>query len=432
MKKTSALTITTLAIAAIITATATIVIKKPLEHPTPLAKPRVMLNQILTNDTSEFEELKGLDKKVEAYMRRWEMKGASLAITRNDSLLYAKGYGWADEEMDEKMQPSHIMRMASVSKLITAVGIMVLQDRDSLSIKDTVFGPSGILNDSLFTASIKDRNYHKITIEHLLRHQGGFHRDPLFSSRDVKHQLRLDHPPVKEDFYGLILRHRLSFMPGSWQKYSNFGYLLLSEIIEKVSGMPYEEFIRKEVLAPAGCYDMHIGGNYYEDKRTNEVRYYTHNGDGKYIEDYSDNGQMVERCYGGNNIPLLSGAGAWCASPAEIARLVASIDGRPEVPDIISYEALQQMTEYFDKETYSLGWNDTAPEKGWSRTGTLSGTCALVRQFPDGECWVMITNTSTYKGPSQARYTEALFKQCRELYGDKLPKRDLFNQGEQL
>lgn len=424
MKKASALIILALAIVAI--TTATIVIRKPLPTPAPLAPVRVMLNEILTNDSSEFAELEGLDKKVRAYMKRWEMKGASLAITRNDSLLYAKGYGWADEEAGIEMQPSHIMRMASVSKLITAVGIMVLQDRDSLSIKDTVFGPTGILNDSLFLSTIKDKNYRKITIEHLLRHQGGFHRDPLFSSRDVKHQLQLDHPPVKEDFYKLILSRRLSFQPGSWEKYSNFGYLLLSEIIEKVSGMPYEEFIRREVLAPAGCYDMHIGGNYYEDKRENEVRYYAHSGEGKFIEDYSDNGEMVERCYGGNNIPLLSGAGAWCASPAEIARLVATIDGCPEVPDIISEEAFLQMTEYFDKETYSLGWNDTAPSKGWSRTGTLSGTCALVRHFPDGECWVMITNTSTYKGPSQARYTEALFNQCRELYSSKLPKRNLF------
>ena len=426
MKKTYALIAAILAVAAI--ATATIVIKKPLQQPAPLAPERVCLNEVLSNDSSSFEELEGLDKKVRAYMRRWELKGASLAITRNDSLLYAKGYGWADQELDEEMQPSHIMRMASVSKLITAAGIMVLQDRDSLSIKDTVFGPSGILNDSLFNSIIKDKNYHKITVEHLLRHQGGFYRDPLFSSRDVKHQLQLDQPPVKEDFYRLVLGRRLSFAPGSWQRYSNFGYLLLSEIIEKVTGMPYEEFIRTEVLAPAGCYDMHIGGNYYEDKRTNEVRYYTHNGDGKYIEDYSDNGEMVERCYGGNNIPLLSGAGAWCASPAEIARFVAAIDGRPEVPDIISKEALDQMIEYFDKETYSLGWNDTTPEKGWSRTGTLSGTCALVRQFPDGECWVMITNTSTYRGPSQARYTEALFKECRTLYSSKLPKRDLFDQ----
>lgn len=424
MKKTTILTILISGLA--LAATASAIFHRSIPKPQELQKPRVYLNQTLCNDSSSFAELAGLDRKVEAYLRKWTMKGASLAITRNDSLLYAKGYGWADEELGIRMEPSHILRMASVSKLITAAGIMVLQDRDSLSIKDTVFGPSGILKDAEFASVIKDRNHHKITIEHLLRHQGGFYRDPLFSSRDVKHQLQLDCPPCKEDFFRLVLKHNLRFMPGSWQKYSNFGYLLLSEIIEQVSGMPYEEFIRKEVLAPAGCFDMHIAGSYYEDRKENEVRYYTHEGDGKYIEEYNDSGEMVERCYGGNNIPLLSGAGAWCGSPAEIARLVASIDGRPEVPDIISQEAFEQMIEYFDKDTFSLGWNDTAPEKGWSRTGTLSGTCALVRQFPDGECWVMITNTSTYRGPGQARYTEALFNQCRELYSDKLPKRNMF------
>ena len=416
------------AAAAIIIATASsIIYKRSIPKAAELPGPCKHLNVMLDNSMSDISELKGLDRKMNAYLRKWQIKGASLAITRNDSLVYAKGYGWANEEEGVQMQPGHILRMASVSKLITATGIMVLQDKGLLSIKDTVFGPSGILRDSLFSSIIKDKNHHKITVEHLLRHQGGFYRDPLFSSRDVKHQMKLDCPPCKEDFFRLVLSRRLRFQPGYWQKYSNFGYLLLSEIIEKVSGKPYDQFIKEDVLAPAGCYDMHIAGNYYEDKRSNEVRYYTHEGDGKFIEDYSDNGHMVERCYGGNNVTLLSGAGAWCGSPAEIARLVASIDGCPGVPDIISAKSFGQMTEYFDKETFSLGWNDTTPEKGWSRTGTLSGTSALVKRFPDGECWILITNTSTYKGPGQARHTDALFKQCRELYSDKLPDQNLFD-----
>ena len=385
---------------------------------------RIKLNELITNDMSQIEELEGMDRKVEAYLRKWWMKGASLAIMRNDSLLYAKGYGWADEEKEQKMEPGNILRMASVSKLITAAGIMVLQDKGMLSIKDTVFGPTGILNDTIY--KFRDRNYKKITVEHLLRHQAGFRRDPLFSSRDVMHQLKLDHAPSAEDYIGLVMRQSLRFKPGSWQKYSNFGYLLLSRIIEEVSGMPYEKFIQKEVLQKAGCYDMHIAGIYYEDKRKNEVRYYTNEGEGKYIEEYNRSGRTVERCYGGNDITLLSGAGAWCGSPIELARFVASIDGRDEVPDIISKEAVRQMTEYMDKETYSLGWNDTNPRKGWSRTGTLSGTSALVKYFPDGECWIMITNTSTWKGPSQTKYTDELFKKLRQQYGSKLPRRDMF------
>lgn len=385
------------------------------------------LNDTLTNEMSNLPDLLSMDRKVNAYLRKWHMKGASLAITRGDSLVYAKGYGWADEENGLEMSPRHILRMASVSKLITAAGIMVLHDRGELNIKDTVFGPSGILNDSTITALIKDRNYYKITVEHLMRHQGGFRRDPLFSSRDVMNQLQLDHAPEAEDFYRVVLNRRLKFAPGSWQSYSNFGYLLLSKVIEKVSGMPYEEFIRNEVLAPAGCYDMHIAGTYYEDRKDNEVRYYTHEGDGKYIEEYNNSNVIVERCYGGNNIPMLSGAGAWCGSPAEIARFVASIDGRPEVPDIISKESVELMTGYYDRDTFSLGWNDTHPDKGWSRSGTLAGTTALVKLFPDGECWVFISNTSTWKGPRQATYTDALFRSLRQSYSGKLPQRDMFN-----
>ena len=386
------------------------------------------LNRLISNEDSEIDELRALDKKIERYMTKWWIKGASLTITRNDSLIYAKGYGWADEEKGIEMQPGHIMRMASVSKLMTAVGIMVLQDRGLLNIKDTVFGPDGILCDSLYSSHIKDKKHYRITVEHLLRHQGGFYRDPVFSSRDVKHQMGLDHAPEKEDYFKLVLSHRLRYLPGSVHKYSNFGYILLSEIIERVSGKPYEQFMKEDVFAPAGCYDMHIAGTYYTDKRDNEVRYYTHEGDGKYNEEYNDSGVMVERCYGGNNIPLLSGAGAWCGSTLEIARLVACIDGQDEIPDIISKEAVRQMTQYFDKSTFSLGWNDTTPGLGWSRSGTLSGTCALVKRFPDGECWVMITNTSTWKGPRQAKYTDALFKECRKLYSKKLPARNLFDK----
>ena len=415
-----------LLITAVAIATAFVIIHKAIPKPEPLMEPRIKLNETLTNEMSEIEELEGVDRKVKAFMRKWQIKGASLSVMRNDSLLYSKGYGWADEKKEEQITPGHILRMASVSKLITAIGIMVLQEKEMLTIKDTVFGPSGILKDSLYTSLIKDRNYHKITVEHLLRHQGGFPRDPLFSSREVMTQLKLNHAPEKEDFYKVVLSRPLRFTPGSWEKYSNFGYLVLSDIIEQVSGMPYVDFIQENVLKPAGCFDMHIATNYYEQKRDNEVRYYTHEGDGKYIEEYNNSGKIVERCYGGNNLPILSGAGAWCASTAEIARLVASIDGKPEIKDIITPESVAQMTEYFDKDTYSLGWNDTTPWKGWSRTGTLSGTSALVKYYPDGECWIMITNTSTWKGPGLPRYTDEMFQACRDLYKDKFPKRNLF------
>ena len=389
----------------------------------------VCLNDMLDDTLSAYPELDGMDGRIERFMKLWEIKGASLAIMRNDSLVYAKGYGYADEEKGEKMTSGHILRMASVSKLITAAGIMVLQERGQLSLQDTVFGEHGILNDSLFTAAIREKAKFGITVEQLLRHKGGFTNsrgDPMFSTRDIIRQFDLDGAPDHETLVRCVLSRPLGYKPGTWQKYSNFGYLLLSMIIEKTSGTDYETFIQENVLHPAGCYDMHLAGNYYEDRFPNEVRYYMHAGS-ELCEEYNMSGRLVERCYGANDIHALSGAGAWCGSPAELGRFVASIDGRAEIPDILSAESIAAMTEYFDSETYSLGWNDTKPDGEWTRTGTLGGTSALVKYFPDGECWIMITNTSTWKGPGFTRNTEALFRTCRELYSSSLPACDLFN-----
>ena len=386
------------------------------------------LNDTLTNGMSDFQELSGMDRMIADYLRQWEIKGASLAVMRNDSLLYAKGYGYADEEKGEMMTPRNILRMASVSKLITAAGIMVLQERNRLSLKDTVFGERGILNDSVYTAAITEKSKFNITVEQLLRHKAGFTNsrgDPMFSTQDIIRQFRLGHAPDPETLVRCVLTRPLGYQPGTWQRYSNFGYLLLSMIIEKVSGTDYETFIQENVLHPAGCFDMHMARNYYEEKYPNEVRYYMHAGS-QLKEDYSLSGKMVERCYGANDIHGLSGAGAWCGSTAELARFVASIDGKPEVRDIISAESVAAMTEYFDPDTYSLGWNDTKPSGEWTRTGTLGGTSALVKYFPDGECWIMITNTSTWRGPGFTKYTESLFRKCREKYSRLLPAQDLF------
>ena len=399
------------------------------EEPVPVpGLVQLRLNESLTNEISDASALAGMDKRIENYMRQWALRGTSLAIMRNDSLVYAKGYGWADKELDISMEPSHILRVASVSKLLTATGIMMLQERGMVSLRDTVFGPRGILTDSVYASVIKDPNYKKITVEDLLRHKGGFTSaggDPMFSTRYIIQQNHLETPPDHITLMKTQLKRRLRFVPGTSQHYSNFGYLLLSMIIEKVSGLDYETYMRDSVLVPAGCVDMHIANNYYEEKFPNEVRYYN-GADSGLVEEYNNSGKLVDRCYGGNDVHSLAGAGAWVTSVPELARFVASIDGRDEVPDIISKESVAAMTEWFDENTYSLGWNDTKPTGEWTRTGTMSGTSALVKYYPDGECWIMVTNTSTWKGPGFTRYTAGLFRDLRARYSAQLPRRDLF------
>ena len=386
----------------------------------------VNLNETLVNAMSDTSSLEGFDKYVKDYMTTWGLKGASLSVMRNDSLLFAKGYGMADTNVP--MRPGNILRMASVSKLVTAVGIMILQEREYLSLKDQVFGTGGILDDSLFNAAIADSLYMKITVEDLLRHKGGFSKkggDPMFSTRWLMIQNRWKNIPTKEQLTVVQLKRPLAFEPGTWQDYSNYGYLALSMVIEKVSGMSYEDFIQENVLHPAGCTGFRLAGNYYADKYPEEVRYYVQKDDSP-VDEFNNSGRKVIRSYGGNNVAGLLGAGAWVGSTPELALLVASIDGKPEVPDIISKESVEAMTEYFDPDTFSLGWNDTKPTGEWTRTGTFAGTSALVKYFPDGECWVFITNTSTYKGPGLAKFTTELFENLRSRYSSRFPLRNMF------
>ena len=237
----------------------------------------VNLNKVLTNALSDTADLKGMERKIRSFMQEWQLKGASFAVMRGDSLYYAKGFGWADEGKKEEMGPGHIMRIASVSKLITATGIMLLQEQGKLSIKDKVFGPEGLLRDSTYLQSISDRNYYRITVEDLLRHKGGLTTtggDPMFSTRSIMANNKLKEAPDHQTLLRLVLRRKLGFLPGTSQSYSNLGYLLLSMIIEEVTGESYEDWIQENILRPAGCRDMHIAHNYYKDKYKNEVRNY--------------------------------------------------------------------------------------------------------------------------------------------------------------
>ena len=389
---------------------------------------RKHLNDTLTNAMSSQPELHAMDSIMQSYLKRWEIHGAQLAISRHDSLLYARGFGYADKDRQIPMEPSYIMRMASVSKLVTATGIMKLRDMGKIRLSDKVFGPKGILNDTFYVNSIRDKRYFDITVEQLLRHKAGFTNyagDAIFSTRYIMQQNHLTTPPDHRTLLRIVLRRHLGYTPGTAQRYCNIGYTLLSLIIEKRTGMSYENFMQRYVLNPAGCYDFHIAGNYLKDRRKNETVYYMHSSSVP-VPEFNNSGRMVVRCYGENDITTALGAGAWVASAAELCRLVASIDGDRTVPDVISPQAVKLMTQEMPDHQFSLGWNFTPRNRPWIRTGSLVGTSALVLRYPDGECWVFITNTSTWKGHKFSQDTMALFEKLRKRFGSKMPKRNMF------
>lgn len=381
----------------------------------------------LSNERSAYPPLDKMDREIERFMGRWNIRGLSLAVTRNDSLLYTKGYGMADVERGEKMTPRNIMRLASASKLVTAIAIMRLVEAGKLKPEDKVFGPDGILNDTCYTNAIKDERLFDITVDHLLMHKGGFGMgagDPMFNTKDIIAARNLASAPTNEELTKIVLGRKIAFTPGQGFRYSNFGYMLLSLVIERITGKPYWDFVNEDVLQPAGCFRFKPATNYYADRHEDEVRYY--GPDTVAVEEYNGSGKMVERVYGGSNINGLLGAGGWCASASDFARLVAATDKCPRVRNILSNNSIDSLTAYGEDDKRSRGWSEIDAHGKWRRTGTLSSTHTLVERFPNGECWVIITNSGVWTGHNFSRVMTQLVSDMRSRYGSCFPKRDLF------
>lgn len=212
----------------------------------------VSINRFITNDLSNTEQAEALDSYIERFMKRWEIKGGSLAVMKDGRLIYSKGYGWADEEAGIPMSPGNIMRIASLSKLVTATAIMQLCERKVLSLDDKVFGKGGILDCPQFS-HIRDKRTKDITVNQLLRHEAGFtmHRgDPMFTTREIIIWEDLDTVPDMDRVIEYALGERLGYTPGHGFRYSNLGYLILTKIVEVCSGMDYEEYCQENILAP--------------------------------------------------------------------------------------------------------------------------------------------------------------------------------------
>ncbi len=395
----------------------------------PLAEeaPGVIWTDTLTNHSSTWEALAPMDREIERFMQKWHIKGMSFAVTRHDSLLYAKGYGYADVEIDRKLEATDIMRIASASKLVTAIGVMKLVEQGKLTLNSKIFGPDGILNDTAYTNAMCDKRMLDITVDHLLRHMGGFGRgagDPMFTTNEIIKAKRLPGPPSQEELVKIVLGRRIAFAPGKGRIYSNFGYMLLSMAMERVTGESYWDYVTENVLRPAGCYSFRPATNYYEERHPNESKYYAP--DDELVEEYNGSGRMVTRVYGGNDVNALMGAGGWCTSAADFARLVAATDGDPRLEDVISPTSVATLTEHSDDEKMSRGWSECDAKGKWTRTGTLSSTHTLVERFPNGDCWVLITNSGIWTGFHFTRDLQRLLDRLRDRYSGSLPHRNLF------
>lgn len=399
---------------------------RPTETPIQKKEPKIeSLNFQLTNNLSDFNGSQFIEKEANDFLRQWNLAGMSMSIVKDGKLVYAHGFGYADVEAKQPVGPGNLFRIASVSKLITAVAIMKLVEMKSISLDSKVFGPNAILKDSVFN-SVTDKRLYKITVRNLLAHSAGWslnYGDPAFNSLVVLERIGETGAATIDSYCKFIATRKLHFEPGTRSSYSNMGYMFLTKVIEAVSGKAYEDFVSNTVLKPIGITDMHIGRSYLEDRRINEVKYYEAE-ESKMIPAFDGSGRIVPKPYGGNPIELLSSAGGWIASSVELAKLMSVIDGFRNNPDMLPHSLINQMTVN-EKTKGPLGWKVVKNNGDWIRTGSMAGTSAIVKRQSNGFCWVVIINSSSWKGPRLPAYVNYMMGKI-EKKNLNWPKNDLF------
>lgn len=380
----------------------------------------------LNNTNSSGKEFAAAEKTIRSFMHRWSIAGASVAISLDGKLIYAKGFGYADTTSKEETQPYHKFRIASISKLVTAVAIMKLQEEGKLSLRDRVFGPDAILNDPYFS-NPKDERVYGITVAHLLSHEGGWTQrwgDQMFMPLLIADKMGVKPPADARTIVKFALDKRLHFTPGTGKAYSNLGYTILGLIIEKVSGMSYEEYCRKAVLEPLGIYDMSLAHNLLSQKAPFEVTYYEPS-DVVLKPSIYGTGELVPPSYGGNDIEALGGAGAWLATAPDLIRLMLAVDGFKTSQDILTSQSIEFMTDN-DNGYAPIGWKTTVYNGTWWRTGSFPGSAGMMKRQSDGIEWVALFNSSAWNGPEIYSYINNMM--YRVLSQVKhWPNNDLFN-----
>ena len=324
-----------------------------------------------------------MDRLGAAFKRSFNVPALSVAISRNGQFVFDQGFG-----LNENIQTgnakdlgpvniSSLLRVASLSKPITAVTIFNLVEQGKVNLTDKVFGASGILGTKYGKSPYK-QYVTDITVDNLLTHTcGGWpddSTDPMFRF-DSWDQAKL---------IGWTLENLpLTTPPGQNWAYSSFGYCLLGRVIEQVTGQSYADYVQSAILAPCGISSMRIAGNTLKQRAPNEV---------VYVGQYNEDPYKM-------NITRMDSTDGWLATPSAMVQFLDHVGGSGTIPSILKSETIRIMT------TPSPVFPGNSPAKyarGWMvgmgnmwHNGSLPGSTTIMVRAATGMCWAALANTRT-------------------------------------
>jgi len=187
---------------------------------------------------SESDAIAALVQRIDSAANNGQFSGAML-ISRKGKLLLEKAWGRADRDKNVSVTVGTQFRVGSMNKMFTAVGILQLVEARKLALDDPI---------GKYLKDFADRDIaSKVTIRQLLTHTGG--TGDIFGPEFDKNRLSLK---AHADYTKLYSSRALVHEPGASFRYSNFGFVLLGAVIEKVSGLSYYDYVQRSIFEPAG------------------------------------------------------------------------------------------------------------------------------------------------------------------------------------
>jgi CubicO group peptidase (beta-lactamase class C family) len=320
-------------------------------------------------------DLERMQSDIELRVANQHFMGAVL-VAKGDRLLIDQGYGFADLEWNAPNTPETRFRIASITKQFTAAAILLLQERGKLRVEAPLktYLPN------------TPQAWDEITIFNLLTHTSGI--PDFIRLADFRNFMTLPERP--EQIIATIRDKPLDFAPGSEKAYSNSGYVLLGLVIEKVSGESYAQFVKENLLDPAGMrdsgYDTHAA---VIDRRASGYTY--------------GPGGFENAAYFDMNIPFA--AGGLYSTTGDLLRWERALFGGK----ILSQASLEQMTTPF-KENYGFGLviRMIDGEKIVDHSGSFDGfNTEMIHGARDNLVVIVLSNVS---GPATDQLADDLFK----------------------
>ncbi len=278
-----------------------------------------------------------LDGFVSSYVSAKNFSGV-VHVEHNGSRLLERGYGKADYELDVPVGPHTRFRIASVTKSFTAAAVLLLADRNEVDLDQPV---------GHYIAGFPHGD--RITVRHLLAHQSGL-PNYYFDLEDYP-TLSRQHYERPADVVALVDGMELRFEPGTRYAYNNMNYTALAWLIEELSGLAYEEFLRRELLSPLGL--LSTG---YSRAVTDLVPDLARGYDPVGVE-----GLQKSRYY---DFSISVGAGAMYSTAGDLARWAERLVGG----DLLVGESLAAALEYGWREQEIYG-RRALVASGWDNVG---------------------------------------------------------------